>query len=251
MNTDDESPIPSLPILSEEESVRQIHLDMTKGYRQQITYLESRLAEVQKSYQTVKDWAHRVESKLVAILDECEGRADGAPDASPLDKFCNEMVGLANELSFQGKLPLQRELEQWQKKWELSCETLGNSIEREHNLQSQLSQWQECARKQHQALLVNDQSCYAIINRDPIQMQLAAKSDELYAKAFSLYTRLTQEQNPQWQCPVCQRTYTGESSSACANGHPPAIWRPYKPLSHRGDDRVTDPHPARNQSSDP
>ena len=55
---------------------------------------------------------------------------------------------------------------------------------------------------------------------------------------------------PLWQCPVCNRTYTGESSSACANGHTPAIWRPYQSLSHRGENGATAQRQEQNQSSD-
>lgn len=36
----------------------------------------------------------------------------------------------------------------------------------------------------------------------------------------------TEEEGEKWKCPVCGRTYVGNSSSACANNHPPAIWQP-------------------------
>ena len=98
---EDEIPLPSDGVLSEEESARQINAAMVRPYTERIKALESKLAETDKAYSTVKDWAHLVSSQLETLLDRCCDHADGSPDASPLDKFCNEMIGLSNAISFK------------------------------------------------------------------------------------------------------------------------------------------------------
>lgn len=68
--------------------------------------------EAKKSYQTVKDWAHRIEANLNTILDRCCDNADGAPDATDLGKFANELVGLNNSLMLGDVQSLRAERDQ-------------------------------------------------------------------------------------------------------------------------------------------
>lgn len=66
-----------------------------------LTYGEKLRGELELEttvYQTTKDWTHRVQNQMTTILERCDDSADGAPDASPLGKFANELIGLSNEI---------------------------------------------------------------------------------------------------------------------------------------------------------
>lgn len=71
--------------------------------------LERELSEANKSYKTTKDWAHRIEQHLNTLLDRCADHADGAPDATDLAKFCNEMIGLSNSVALGDVMTLRKE----------------------------------------------------------------------------------------------------------------------------------------------
>lgn len=62
----------------------------------EIERLKESAANSDKAYKTVKEWAHRLEAQLEHLLDQCCDHADGAPDATDLAKFCNEMIGVSN-----------------------------------------------------------------------------------------------------------------------------------------------------------
>lgn len=50
--------------------------------------------ELQKAYLTVKGWAHRLEYKLIALMEKCEEAAAEEPAGS----FADNLVGMMNEL---------------------------------------------------------------------------------------------------------------------------------------------------------
>lgn len=77
--------------------------------------LRAKVAELEKVYQTVKDWGHRLEQRLETIIARCDDYADGTPDATPLEKFANELIGLSNDISLGNVLTLKAELAASQK----------------------------------------------------------------------------------------------------------------------------------------
>lgn len=78
----------------------------------EISKLERELVEKEKAYQTVKDWAHRLEDKLTTLIDKFDEHADGTVDATPLEKFCNEMIGLSNEISLGEVWGIKKQLKE-------------------------------------------------------------------------------------------------------------------------------------------
>lgn len=74
--------------------------------------LEQQRNEAQKAYQTVKDWAHRLETQLTTLIDDCDSHADGSPDATALEKFCNEMIGKSNGIMLGEVRTLHQERDQ-------------------------------------------------------------------------------------------------------------------------------------------
>lgn len=74
--------------------------------------LEQQRDEASKSYQTVKDWAHRIENHLNTLLDRCSDYADGTQDATDLAKFCNEMIGLSNSIALGDIMTLRLQRDQ-------------------------------------------------------------------------------------------------------------------------------------------
>lgn len=65
-----------------------------------------------KAYETTKAWSHLLNDKLVTLLLKCDDCADGAPDATPLAKFCNEMIGLCNAIDIKEVQTLRQERDQ-------------------------------------------------------------------------------------------------------------------------------------------
>lgn len=82
---------------------------MVRPYTVRIKALESELAETDKAYSTVKHWAHLVQSQIETLLDRCSDHADGSPDATPLAKFCNEMIGISNSIMLKEVQTLRAE----------------------------------------------------------------------------------------------------------------------------------------------
>lgn len=65
-----------------------------------------------KAYEATKAWSHLLNDKLVTLLDRCNDYADGAPDSTPLAKFCNEMIGLCNAIDLKEVQTLRKERDQ-------------------------------------------------------------------------------------------------------------------------------------------
>lgn len=65
----------------------------------EIEALKREKAEAVKAYETVKEWAHRLEGEIIAIIEKCDEHADGAPDATELGKFANELIGIYNSVA--------------------------------------------------------------------------------------------------------------------------------------------------------
>lgn len=63
---DDESPIPSEPILSEEETLKQLQDDFTKGYRQKITELQLRADKAEKLVCELREALTKAQSSIIA-----------------------------------------------------------------------------------------------------------------------------------------------------------------------------------------
>lgn len=61
------------------------------------------------SYQIVKDSLHDHSTRLETLIAACDDHADGSVDATPLGKFCNEMVGLSNGVMLHEVLTLRAE----------------------------------------------------------------------------------------------------------------------------------------------
>lgn len=99
--------ITDLPRVANEDFIAHSRADIP-WLLDRVAELEAKLKETEKSYQTVKDWAHRLESKLETIVNEFDRHADGAPDATPLGHFCNAMIGLCTEISL-GEVSTLRE----------------------------------------------------------------------------------------------------------------------------------------------
>lgn len=74
--------------------------------------LTAQLQEATKAYETVKAWAHCVSSHLETIMARCDDHADGTSDATDLEKFCNEMIGLSNSISLSDVRTLRAQLEE-------------------------------------------------------------------------------------------------------------------------------------------
>lgn len=74
--------------------------------------LERELNEAMKAYETVKNWAHRIDGNLNTILDRCSDEADGTSDATDLAKFANELVGLNNSLMLGDVQTLRQQRDQ-------------------------------------------------------------------------------------------------------------------------------------------
>lgn len=86
---------------------------------------------VTKAYQTVKDWAHRVQNQMTSILERCDDSADGAPDASPLGKFANELIGLSNDIMLsdvRGVIQMNKDLQSTNAILETQLLTLKQSL---------------------------------------------------------------------------------------------------------------------------
>lgn len=62
------------------------------------------------AYQIVKDSLHDNSTRLETLLAACDDHADGSVDATPLGKFCNEMVGLSNGIMLHEVLTLRAEV---------------------------------------------------------------------------------------------------------------------------------------------
>lgn len=92
--------------------------------------LQLRAEQAEKDYQTVKDWAHRVETKLETIVGLCDNHADGAPDATDLGKFCNDMIGLSNEIDLGSVRTLKQQLHQSEAKCAEKNEVLNLVLKR-------------------------------------------------------------------------------------------------------------------------
>ena len=93
---------------------RTLEIELTKANREK--------DEAVKSYQTVKDWAFRLDANLNTILDRCCDLADGTSDATDVEKFANELVGLNNSLMLGDVMSLRAErdylrnsLTEWEK----------------------------------------------------------------------------------------------------------------------------------------
>jgi hypothetical protein len=50
---------------------------------------------------------------LQTLLEKFDERADGTSDATPLEKFCNEMIGLYNSISLKETRTLIQDRDQW------------------------------------------------------------------------------------------------------------------------------------------
>jgi hypothetical protein len=91
----------ALPALKGEESLFGNDLETVIAASKRIPELEQKLTEVEKerdenhkAYQTVKDWAHRLEYKLIALMEKCEAAAMEQPPGS----FPDTLVGMMNDL---------------------------------------------------------------------------------------------------------------------------------------------------------
>lgn len=122
---EDESPLPSEGVLSEEETSRQLRADSVRQYTERIKQLENKLSETEKGYTAIKDWAHKVEAHLETLLDHCCDHADGAPDATPLAKFCNEMIGISNSVMLKDIQTLRAERDKFKSESEIVRRVLG------------------------------------------------------------------------------------------------------------------------------
>lgn len=69
-----------------------------KATDSQLTALRRENEIVGKAYEDVKEWAHRIDALWQTLIARCDDCSDGAPDASELGKFCNEMIGLSNDI---------------------------------------------------------------------------------------------------------------------------------------------------------
>lgn len=58
-----------------------------------------RVKELEKAFDSNKACLRRHFDLLQTLLEQFDHYADGAPDATDLGKFCNEMIGLYNEIS--------------------------------------------------------------------------------------------------------------------------------------------------------
>ena len=75
-----------------------------------ITAGKSHLMEVIDERDKLKEQFHRVSQNLETILHRCCELADGTSDATPLEKFANELVGLNNSLMLGDILSMRQEL---------------------------------------------------------------------------------------------------------------------------------------------
>lgn len=87
----------------------QAQLDESKTH---IECLQVKYEGTQKAYSTVKDWAHRLEGKLETIIARCDEHADGTSDATDLEKFANEIIGLSNDISLGTVRTLRAQLDE-------------------------------------------------------------------------------------------------------------------------------------------
>lgn len=62
------------------------------------------------AYQIVKDSLHEHSTRLETLLAACDDHADGSVDATPLGKFCNDMVGLSNGIMLHEVSTLRAEV---------------------------------------------------------------------------------------------------------------------------------------------
>ncbi len=92
-----------------------------------VVQMQAERDEARKSYQTVKDWAHRIEANLNTILDRCCDVADGTCDATAMEKFANELIGLNNSLMLGDSMSLRAERDQLRK----VCDALAKQYQHE------------------------------------------------------------------------------------------------------------------------
>lgn len=79
-----------------QEKVIQLQRDLTAA-KDQLAEARRKI-EIQKAaYESVKDSMHRFQALLIHCQEEFDTHADGAPDATPLAKFCNRMIGELND----------------------------------------------------------------------------------------------------------------------------------------------------------
>lgn len=92
--------------------------------RKEIAKLERERDSARDSYQIVKDSLHDHSARLETLLAACDDHADGSVDATPLGKFCNEMVGLSNGVMLHEVLTLRAERDRLRE----SCDELAGCL---------------------------------------------------------------------------------------------------------------------------
>ncbi len=88
-----------------------------------LTELQAENRETRESFETVQKWGHSLHDVLVTLLERFDDYSDGAPDATALGKFCNEMVGLYNSIQLKEMRTLKAEVMEL-RKWKHRMEWL-------------------------------------------------------------------------------------------------------------------------------
>lgn len=78
-------------------------------FTKQLQQVEKERDERLQAYESVKATMHRLQDLLMTLLDRFDAHADGVSDATPLDAFCNEMIGLYNDISVGDARTLKQE----------------------------------------------------------------------------------------------------------------------------------------------
>jgi len=92
-----------------------IHSDFARQLEREQAPLHARIVELEKSYALVKEQMHTYAANLETLLDQCCDHADGTSDATPLAKFCNEMIGVSNSIMLKDLQTLRSERDQLRK----------------------------------------------------------------------------------------------------------------------------------------
>jgi len=143
--------------------------------------------ELEVSYQTVKDWAHRLESKLETIIDICDQHADGTVDATPLEKFANEIIGLSNDIdlsrvrTLQGEIAMLRQANEASVATEQSSRNIANNLRRElASKNADVALLVKALRAHHQH---DSESCPVFFEQDGKPIELCTDLGEAYGES--------------------------------------------------------------------